>query len=135
MIRRPPRSTPLYSSAASDVYKRQVLKNQLNYNATTFQRKQRVIEELSKKVAELQPKEKKETEASSTLFDKLKLISLLKEEYAQLRNRYEEETRIVSQIKTQLNSQIANMREILNRKITIRRNASLGLFKKRRLYA
>src|SRR5660398_96092 len=25
MIRRPPRSTPLYSSAASDVYKRQVL--------------------------------------------------------------------------------------------------------------
>ena len=24
MIRRPPRSTPLYSSAASDVYKRQV---------------------------------------------------------------------------------------------------------------
>ena len=26
MIRRPPRSTPLYSSAASDVYKRQVLK-------------------------------------------------------------------------------------------------------------
>ena len=27
MIRRPPRSTPLYSSAASDVYKRQVLCN------------------------------------------------------------------------------------------------------------
>eukprot|EP00826_Nyctotherus_ovalis_P025799 TRINITY_DN2000_c0_g2_i22.p1 TRINITY_DN2000_c0_g2~~TRINITY_DN2000_c0_g2_i22.p1 ORF type:complete len:198 (-),score=59.68 TRINITY_DN2000_c0_g2_i22:135-707(-) len=27
MIRRPPRSTPLYSSAASDVYKRQVLDN------------------------------------------------------------------------------------------------------------
>ena len=27
MIRRPPRSTPLYSSAASDVYKRQVLAN------------------------------------------------------------------------------------------------------------
>ena len=26
MIRRPPRSTPLYSSAASDVYKRQVYK-------------------------------------------------------------------------------------------------------------
>src|SRR5660397_296164 len=26
MIRRPPRSTPLYSSAASDVYKRQVFK-------------------------------------------------------------------------------------------------------------
>ena len=25
MIRRPPRSTPLYSSAASDVYKRQVI--------------------------------------------------------------------------------------------------------------
>ena len=25
MIRRPPRSTPLYSSAASDVYKRQLL--------------------------------------------------------------------------------------------------------------
>src|SRR5674476_62242 len=25
MIRRPPRSTPLYSSAASDVYKRQIL--------------------------------------------------------------------------------------------------------------
>eukprot|EP00826_Nyctotherus_ovalis_P005506 TRINITY_DN11247_c0_g1_i17.p1 TRINITY_DN11247_c0_g1~~TRINITY_DN11247_c0_g1_i17.p1 ORF type:complete len:234 (+),score=37.80 TRINITY_DN11247_c0_g1_i17:25-702(+) len=28
MIRRPPRSTPLYSSAASDVYKRQVLNNE-----------------------------------------------------------------------------------------------------------
>src|SRR5450759_1138323 len=27
MIRRPPRSTPLYSSAASDVYKRQSLRN------------------------------------------------------------------------------------------------------------
>src|SRR5665647_2840250 len=27
MIRRPPRSTPLYSSAASDVYKRQVLES------------------------------------------------------------------------------------------------------------
>ena len=27
MIRQPPRSTPLYSSAASDVYKRQVLCN------------------------------------------------------------------------------------------------------------
>src|SRR5660397_169269 len=27
MIRRPPRSTPLYSSAASDVYKRQALDN------------------------------------------------------------------------------------------------------------
>src|SRR5660397_116139 len=27
MIRRPPRSTPLYSSAASDVYKRQSLNN------------------------------------------------------------------------------------------------------------
>ena len=29
MIRRPPRSTPLYSSAASDVYKRQVLGDQI----------------------------------------------------------------------------------------------------------
>ena len=29
MIRRPPRSTPLYSSAASDVYKRQHFKNVL----------------------------------------------------------------------------------------------------------
>ena len=29
MIRRPPRSTPLYSSAASDVYKRQELKSEL----------------------------------------------------------------------------------------------------------
>ena len=28
MIRRPPRSTPLYSSAASDVYKRQILLNE-----------------------------------------------------------------------------------------------------------
>ena len=30
MIRRPPRSTPLYSSAASDVYKRQLLYLQAN---------------------------------------------------------------------------------------------------------
>src|SRR5660397_71345 len=30
MIRRPPRSTPLYSSAASDVYKRQVLKGDVS---------------------------------------------------------------------------------------------------------
>ena len=30
MIRRPPRSTPLYSSAASDVYKRQVQINNLD---------------------------------------------------------------------------------------------------------
>ena len=29
MIRRPPRSTPLYSSAASDVYKRQKLTNKI----------------------------------------------------------------------------------------------------------
>ena len=29
MIRRPPRSTPLYSSAASDVYKRQVPADQV----------------------------------------------------------------------------------------------------------
>src|SRR5660397_298302 len=33
MIRRPPRSTPLYSSAASDVYKRQVVTNP---NCTTI---------------------------------------------------------------------------------------------------
>ena len=30
MIRRPPRSTPLYSSAASDVYKRQALLHEKN---------------------------------------------------------------------------------------------------------
>ena len=29
MIRRPPRSTPLYSSAASDVYKRQLMANEI----------------------------------------------------------------------------------------------------------
>src|SRR5665647_3742125 len=33
MIRRPPRSTPLYSSAASDVYKRQELVHVVNYFA------------------------------------------------------------------------------------------------------
>ena len=33
MIRRPPRSTPLYSSAASDVYKRQItIRNLLQLN-------------------------------------------------------------------------------------------------------
>ena len=32
MIRRPPRSTPLYSSAASDVYKRQVWDTPANFN-------------------------------------------------------------------------------------------------------
>src|SRR5665647_3714373 len=31
MIRRPPRSTPLYSSAASDVYKRQVIRGSFLY--------------------------------------------------------------------------------------------------------
>ena len=34
MIRRPPRSTPLYSSAASDVYKRQVLVRLLHTTAS-----------------------------------------------------------------------------------------------------
>src|SRR5450759_1100042 len=35
MIRRPPRSTPLYSSAASDVYKRQVV-NERRFSARTY---------------------------------------------------------------------------------------------------
>src|SRR5660397_287942 len=35
MIRRPPRSTPLYSSAASDVYKRQPLGGQQRLRAST----------------------------------------------------------------------------------------------------
>ena len=32
MIRRPPRATPLYSSAASDVYKRQYVNNEISFN-------------------------------------------------------------------------------------------------------
>eukprot|EP00826_Nyctotherus_ovalis_P036214 TRINITY_DN3195_c0_g1_i7.p3 TRINITY_DN3195_c0_g1~~TRINITY_DN3195_c0_g1_i7.p3 ORF type:complete len:174 (+),score=41.72 TRINITY_DN3195_c0_g1_i7:25-522(+) len=35
MIRRPPRSTPLYSSAASDVYKRQVISQERDGQKTT----------------------------------------------------------------------------------------------------
>src|SRR5660397_93123 len=36
MIRRPPRSTPLYSSAASDVYKRQVTRNSVIFPFSTL---------------------------------------------------------------------------------------------------
>ena len=38
MIRRPPRSTPLYSSAASDVYKRQIyrMKSILKNDGKTY---------------------------------------------------------------------------------------------------
>src|SRR5660397_91530 len=36
MIRRPPRSTPLYSSAASDVYKRQIFGGKPKAGKTTF---------------------------------------------------------------------------------------------------
>ena len=42
MIRRPPRSTPLYSSAASDVYKRQILLISL-FSATLFSQPNVVI--------------------------------------------------------------------------------------------
>src|SRR5665647_2865890 len=38
MIRRPPRSTPLYSSAASDVYKRQLYYNKKFVYHNTFHR-------------------------------------------------------------------------------------------------
>src|SRR5660397_286607 len=38
MIRRPPRSTPLYSSAASDVYKRQPFKRALRELNVTLER-------------------------------------------------------------------------------------------------
>src|SRR5660397_235869 len=47
MIRRPPRSTPLYSSAASDVYKRQAVVNypvmHLNVNPDNFQLKAELV--------------------------------------------------------------------------------------------
>src|SRR5665647_1150697 len=36
MIRRPPRSTPLYSSAASDVYKRQLFNHESPIRGETF---------------------------------------------------------------------------------------------------
>src|SRR5660397_172797 len=36
MIRRPPRSTPLYSSAASDVYKRQIVNMRYKMNRKHF---------------------------------------------------------------------------------------------------
>src|SRR5660398_139400 len=38
MIRRPPRSTPLYSSAASDVYKRQVLVRRVESHRAYYER-------------------------------------------------------------------------------------------------
>ena len=41
MIRRPPRSTPLYSSAASDVYKRQKFSKSNLYNWMNLTKKER----------------------------------------------------------------------------------------------
>eukprot|EP00826_Nyctotherus_ovalis_P057648 TRINITY_DN7890_c0_g1_i5.p1 TRINITY_DN7890_c0_g1~~TRINITY_DN7890_c0_g1_i5.p1 ORF type:complete len:106 (+),score=39.98 TRINITY_DN7890_c0_g1_i5:26-319(+) len=54
MIRRPPRSTPLYSSAASDVYKRQVS------TQSTWD------EKMSKELAELQQKLDRAAKVAST---------------------------------------------------------------------
>ena len=72
MIRRPPRSTPLYSSAASDVYKRQVdtawLKKLLKWIASAQGMNEKFIKkELQFWVEEYNPQHQSDFEATPDL--------------------------------------------------------------------